>query len=579
MNAAGVRDALGVRSLQAAAAVVAAPASPPRRFPGLAGRQARGWRAQRAGGFSPFLTLLSPLRRLLRCSTLARLGSVAAATAVSKLLTLASLAYAARALGPESWGLVGSALAAVAYASVLLSPGLMTWGTREIARDRRRAPASLVVVNLTQIAMACVAFCLVAGLGRAWLDEPTARAVLLVSAAALFAQAFSVDWVFDGLERADVPVGLQVVVSALRLAAVVRLCHTPADVLVYAALLPLSVGLQAFAGYLLLYRGGWFRPLWPGLSRLRQGLRAAWPLGVTMALFVLVHNANTLLVQAIHGSHAAGQYLAALRFVEMASVLPGVLGTVFRPRLARLCSADAALAARETRLYARAHLLGGWLLAALVFAEAPRIIGWVYGEQYAAAAPLLRIFSLAVLANYLVCGSTNCLVAFGLDRVVLRAMTVSGAVSVAAGLALTPWWGTPGAALGASLIHPVGWLVALGEYRRTVGSIEWRAWKRPCAAAAAVVALSWLLESHGVTTPWRIGCTAAVYVAIAGRCWVELQQGVLDRLPAVSPRTSASGSPQDAGAAVLGSVAKSSAIGKPAQAGCKQGDGERAHRP
>jgi O-antigen/teichoic acid export membrane protein len=484
----------------------------------------------------------------------ARLGSVAAATAVSKLLTLASLAYAARVLGPEGWGLVGSALAAVAYASVLLSPGLMTWGTREIARDRGQARPSLVLVNLTQLAMACGAFGVVAALGRFWLDDPAARAVLVVSAAALFAQAFSVDWVFDGLERSDVPVVLQLAVSALRLAAVVGLCRSPDDVLVYAAILPASLGLQAFAGYVLLYRGGWFRPRWPGSKRWRQALRAAWPLGVTMALFVVAHNAGTLLVQALKGSHAAGQYLAALRFVEMASVLPGVLGTVFRPRLARLCWADTALAARETRLYARAHLLGGWLLAALVFAEAPSIIGWLYGEPYAAAAPLLRIFSLAVLANYLVCGSTNCLVAFGRDRVVLRAMAVSGAVSIGAGVALTLWWGAAGAALAASLIHPVAWLGALGEYRRTVGSIEWRAWRRPGAAAAAVIGLSWLLESQRVGALWRIACIAAVYAAIAGRCWLQLQRDVLDRLAAAAPAAPAGGGDGGAGDGGVGAA-------------------------
>jgi O-antigen/teichoic acid export membrane protein len=496
------------------------------------------WRARSSNESARLLTLFSPLRRLLRCAAVARLGAVAAATAISKLLTLASLAYAARVLGPESWGLVGAALAAVAYASVLLAPGLMTWGTREIARDRRRARSSLLIVNLTQLVMAGVAFCALAGFGLAFLDQP-ARAVLLLSAAALLAQAVSVDWVFDGIERAEVPVGLQLAVSALRLAAVVGLCRSAADVLLYAAILPGSLGLQALGGYVLLYRRGCFRPQWPGLARLRQGLRAAWPLGVTMALFLLAHNASTLLVQAFHGAHAAGQYLAALRLVEMASVLPGVLGTVFRPRLSRVCWADAALAARETRLYARAHLLAGWLLAPLTFAEAPRIIGCIYGEQYAAAAPLLRIFSLAVLANYLVCGSTNCLVAFGRDRVMLRAMALSGAVSMGAGLALTPGWGTAGAALAASLIHPVGWLAALGDYRRTVGALEWSRWRRPCGAAAAVAGGSWLLESQGVPAVWRIGCVAAVYVAIAGPCWVELQRDLAGQLTAAAAPASA----------------------------------------
>jgi O-antigen/teichoic acid export membrane protein len=218
----------------------------------------------------------------------------------------------------------------------------------------------------------------------------------------------------------------------------------------------------------------------------------------------------------------------------MASVVPGVAGTVFRPRLARLGWRTPSTAAGEARLFARAHLLAGWLFAPLVFAEAPRIIAWLYGPQYADAAPLLRVFSLAILANYLVCGYTNCLVAFGRDRVLLRAMLVAGVVSVAAGCWLTPQWGPAGAALAASLIHPLGWLAALPAYRRAVGSLDLAGWVRPVAAAVAMAGVSWLLESLGAATAWRLAAMAAVYGAIAGRCWFELQQTALARLPATA---------------------------------------------
>jgi O-antigen/teichoic acid export membrane protein len=463
---------------------------------------------------------------ILRTPLLARIGAVGLATLLSKLLTLAALGIAARALGPQNWGLVGSALAAVAYASVLLSPGLLAWGTREIARDRQATPATLLIVNLTQTLLACGAYLGVAAFAARWLDDPAARAILLVSATALFAQAFSVEWVFDGLERTHVQACLQLILSAARLAAVIWLCRSAADVLAYAAILPFFLGVQALAGSLLLYRGGWFRLAWPAAAQARRALRAAWPLGLTMALFVLAHNANTLLVETHGGPLQAGHYLAALRFVEMASVLPGVVGAVFRPRLARVFAAGSPAAARETRLYARAHLLAGLLLAPLVFAEAPRIIGWLYGAQYAPAAPLLRIFTLAILANYLVCGYTNCLVAFGRDRVMLGAMAAAAASAIGAGLLLTPRWGPPGAALAASLIHPVGWLAALPEYRRTIGPLDWSGWKRPAAAAAAIVALSGWLETQGVGTLYRIAASLIVYLAIAAPCWSELEQSI-----------------------------------------------------
>jgi O-antigen/teichoic acid export membrane protein len=422
--------------------------------------------------------------------------------------------------------LAGSALAAVAYASVLLSPGLMAWGTREIARDRQAARAALMIVNLTQAALALAAFGLLIAFAWSLLADPLSRAVWLTSALALFAQALSVDWVFDGLERPHVQAWLQAAGSAARLAAVVWLCRSPADVVVYAGILPSLLCAQALAGYVLLFQRGWFRLYWPGLGAFRRALAAAWPLGVTTALFVLAHNSNTLIVQLTRGSQAAGHYLAALRFVEMASVLPGVLGTVFRPRLARVQASGSPAAARQTQLYARAHLLAGWLLASLVLAEAPRIIGWLYGPEYAPAAPLLRIFAPAILANYLVCGYTNCLVQFGRDRAVLRAMAFAGLAAVSAGLSLTPVWGARGAALGASLIHPLGWLAALPEYRRTVGPVEWSAWKRPCAAAAAVVACSWSMQVLTAGPAAGMAGSVLLYLAIAGPSWRQLLRDV-----------------------------------------------------
>jgi O-antigen/teichoic acid export membrane protein len=411
-------------------------------------------------------------RRLLATATLARVRQVATGVALSKALTLLALARAARVLGPESWGLAGSATAAVAYASVLLSPGLTLWGSREIARDRAALSRTLLAVNGAQCALACLAFAALAALITAFVADHTVRAVVAVSASALFLQGLSAEWVFDGLGRAHIPARLQAAASALRLAAVVALCRSPSDVILYAALLPACLAVQTAAGYYLLWRevhSGWSLPK---RAELRRALRSATPLGLSLAVFLLAHNANTLIVQRWLGSRAAGDYLAALRLVEMASVLPGIASTVFRQRLARLRALDAHAAHAEVRLYARLHALAGALLAAFVFSQAPLLIEWLYGEQYTGAVPLLRVFAVAILANYLACGSTHSLIALGHDRAMLRSMAVSGAVSVLAGVLLIPRWGTLGAATAATLIHPVGLLAAWPSYKQAVGSLR-----------------------------------------------------------------------------------------------------------
>jgi hypothetical protein len=117
---------------------------------------------------------------------------------------------------------------------------------------------------------------------------------------------------------------------------------------------------------------------------------------------------------------------------------------------------------------------------------------------------------------------------------------------------LTPNWGPAGAALAASLLHPVGWLVALPAYRRAVGSLDLAGWVRPLAAAAAMVGVTWLFESLGAGTAWRLAAAASVYVLIAGRCWTELQQIALGRLRVAA----CSETPPDARAAMAAVAAE-----------------------
>src|SRR5512144_1786795 len=82
------------------------------------------------------------------------LSAVLVAKGVSFLAGLVTLGYAARTLGPEHYGMWSFATALTAYATLLLAPGLMTWGTRKVAQQREHAGRILVAVNLTQLILA-----------------------------------------------------------------------------------------------------------------------------------------------------------------------------------------------------------------------------------------------------------------------------------------------------------------------------------------------------------------------------------------------------------------------------------------
>jgi len=449
--------------------------------------------------------------RLRRSSLFLNLFSVAGAAVLNRLIGLVTLGYAARVLGPENYGLVGYGLSVAAYAGILVSPGLLTWGTREVARDRAQAGKMVLLVTLTRLVLAFVAYAALVVLAFGFLAERSQRAIVLVCGLILFHTALSADWVLNGLELMRVPALLSVINAVVYAVALLTLVRSPENVYIYALIrVPIGLILSGIV-YGLLFKRVRVQLAWPGFREARQALLASLPLGLTMALVVILHYANNLIVQAYLGMAVLGIFLAAYSLLELATQLPGILATVFLPRLAR-CAAEATLQARqEALLFARVHMVAAFFVAAFFLAEAPALIGIVYGVKYAAAVPYLRLMAFAIVFNYAICGYTNCLISFSKDRVMLGVVTACTIVSVGGGFLLVPRMGALGAALVITCIDLAGWLVSLPHYRRAIGSLQFRAWLLPALGGAAIVCASLLFRHIGWPAWARLPLSALAY--------------------------------------------------------------------
>lgn len=454
-------------------------------------------------------------RRLRGSSFFLNLLSVSGATLVSRLIGLITLGYAARVLGPENYGVVGFGASVAAYAGILLSPGLLTWGIRAVAREREKAGEKFLIVNLTQVVLACLAYAGLLAFALLFLNDPLEQRVVLLSGLVLFQTAISADWVLNGLELMRIPAGLGVLNSLLYTVALLSLVNSPDDILILPLLAPGIGILLSGAGYYILIRRLGVRLTFPGATAFRQALVSSLPLGTMAALVVVIHYANNLIVRAFVGAAALGVFLAAFRLLELAQMIPSILGNVFLPRLARFVIKTPEAAVREARLFAQVHMLAGFFVAAFMLAEAPAIINIIYGARYTGAAELLRFMAFAVLFNYAIYGYTNCLISFGRDRVMLLVVVTSAVVAVGGGLLLVPRLGALGAAMVTASIDLVGWLVSLPYYRRVVGGLQLRVWLLPALGAAAIVAVSLLLQGAGLPVWLRVPAGLLAYLPFA----------------------------------------------------------------
>ena len=304
--------------------------------------------------------------------------------------------------------------------------------------------------------------------------------------------------------------------------------HSPNHVFRCALVAPCATLANILIGYKLLLRR--VRPAWPGFPAVRSAAVSSVPLGVTMALVVVLHYANNLIVRAYLGPAALGVFLAAFRVLEMASTLPGLVSSVFLPRLARLVVEEPAAAHRQARLFAQSLILAGAVVAAVLFAEAPGVVGLVYGKGYAQAVTLLRWMAVGVFFNFAVFGYTNALIMYGKDRVMIAVVALGTVVSVGGGLLLVPRLGPVGAAMVVAAIDLAGWLVSLPCYRRTIGTLDLRAWVWPLLGGVAVLLTSRILQECGLPLSARAPLEAASYAAVVAGPLRTILQSALKKL-------------------------------------------------
>lgn len=403
---------------------------------------------------------------------------VTAALVFNKLLGLAMLGYAARKLGTAGYGLAGWGVSVAAYAGIVVSPGLVTWGSRAVARDRVSAGRMLVAVNGTQIVLATIAYSAVAFFALFFLESAAHRTIVLLSALALFNTALSADWVIAGLERMRITAILNMVSGILMAASLLLFVRSPADVYTY-PVLRIAVDFTIIAG-------GYFALLWvlgvkpsvPSRFEIKTALRDMAPLAVMSGLVILLQHANNFIVHSELGVAQLGIFLAAFALFIQVKTLRAVVGSVFIPYLSRVAVSARASAAADAMLFARVHVIAGFMLAALVVVEAPALVRIIYGDAYQQTAPVLRLMGAAILFNYVICGYTNCLIPFGRDRVMLLVLIASAIVSVGGGLLLVPRLGVVGAGIAVASMDLAGWLVSIPAYRRTIGPMQWSTWGR-----------------------------------------------------------------------------------------------------
>jgi polysaccharide transporter, PST family len=367
------------------------------------------------------------------------------------LLPLVTIPYLTRVLGAATWGLVAFSQAFGAYASLVTEYGFDYSATREVAkiRDSKDLLARLVGGVLGAKVLLAVGAIGLAVMAEYWIPLFHKHANFFW--AAMFwalAQAFSMLWYYQGLERMRFVAVLDVSGRALATAGIFIFVRNPSDGWKV-------LGLQGAGALFSVVVATWcvFRevPLrMPSWSSIWNTLRMGWNMFIFRSSLGLFSTGNAFILGLFAPADAVGFYAGA---EKIARAFMGLLAPVEQslfPRFSHLVKHDRPTAKRLARVTLLAMSAFGAVSSLVVFLQAPWIVRILLGRGFAPTVPILRIMAALILLDAVgTMLGMLWMVPLGLDRAFSRIVLAAGLLNLALALILGPRLAGPGVACAA----------------------------------------------------------------------------------------------------------------------------------
>ncbi len=405
-------------------------------------------------------------RRASYISLLSGSGIVFIGLAIHLLLATATEVLAARYLGPVSYGLISWGVMVLNIGAILSGLGLNTAARRFVpifvqSGDSASLRGTLILITSLTGSGAVVEFVLLLVLAST-LSLTVFQDVRELPVLTVFAFALP----FWSLQK--VLLGIAAGFKYPRMKALIEDLFVPAGLLLVVALaatfrfreVGIAVGYAAVYLLSAIVLGGviarttapaWTAPVRPRF-RFRETWNFSWPLIFTEPLVKCTGLIDILIVGSLASARDVGTYRVASDLAVIISFILTTFSFMYLPTVSGfLANQDRTHWGEMNARVAHWSMLLSFPVFAVFFFFPAEIIQMVYGPQYAAAAPVLRLLAVAYFGHTMVGFTAVNLVAAGKTRAQLVILWTSLALNIGACYVLIPRVGVVGAALASLL--------------------------------------------------------------------------------------------------------------------------------
>ena len=425
---------------------------------------------------------------------------LASSYAASRLLTFFSLVYIARRLGVQAFGQVNFALAILTYSTLLTHFGLMTFGTREVARHPGQIQRQVTSILSLRMALALASFLLLLVFTYVVTLDAQLKILIVLFGVSMFPTAALLDWAFKGVERMNVVGVIEIVRAVPYLVLILFWVKTPSQVLRIPIVFFLSTFLAAVLGLVCFWRDyGSLRPQFD-LAFWKRAMRESLPLGFAFILLQVYYLTDTVVLGFLRGAVFVGWYSAAYKSVAFVLVMGGLFFETTFPVISRYYK-DArerlpwplTSSLRVTTLLAVPVAVGGTILAG-------PFLNSLYGPEYRVATVAFQLLIWAVAIELIGMNWGFALMACDRAKEYMKAVGLGAVISVVLNLALIPKLGLMGAGVARLTSSAIISLYFWFQFRR-VSPLSLSPYLfKPALASALMAAVmvyvghSWILQ-------------------------------------------------------------------------------------
>jgi len=370
--------------------------------------------------------------------------------------------WIARYLGPARYGMLSYAASLVGIFTSFAILGLEGIIIRDLVRFPVREPEILgTTFTLRLLAGFCSYLLAIATVFILRPEDVLSQIMVTVMGWVLiFSAADTIDLWFQSKVRSKYVVYAKnaafLVSSALRLVLVLM----KAPILAFAVANAVEAAVGAVALFYVYHGNGQLVARWrTSLALARELLRDCWPLVLSGVVYMVSLRIDQVMLGQMADAHEVGIYASAVKIAEIWFFIPTALVTSVFPNIVKAKeSSEAEFHGRLQKLY---NLLAfvGYAIAIPTTLLAGFVVRLLYGEAYAAAAPMLVFLIWSDLFVNLGVARNSYLLALGWSWS-LFFMALSGAVvNVILNLLLIPRFGGTGAAVATCISY---WLAAHG---------------------------------------------------------------------------------------------------------------------